>query len=142
MSFIGVGTTLAYGDSASPEVFTSVGKVANIGGPEIAKDEIEDTTLDSPNNFKEFLSGLKDGGQVTFTVHYTPATANQEQIITDVNADSSTARKNWRMTWVTPSPNIAVDFLAEVFSITFNTEPNAPVTMDVTLRVSGAVTIA
>ena len=93
----GVTSTLEYGDGASPEVFTAIGKIATISGPELSKEEVDDTTLDSPGGFKEFLSGLKDPGQVTFTVHRSPNDQNQEILFSDF---AGTARRNFRITWV------------------------------------------
>ncbi len=133
----GVGATLEFGDGASPEVFTAIGKVATWSGPELTKEEVDDTTLDSAGGFKEFLSGLKDPGQVTFTVHRSVNDQNQEQIITDM---TGSVGRNWRLTWVSLSPNWIADFSAEVFGITPSADPNAPITMDVTLRISGVVT--
>ncbi len=136
---VGLGTIIAWSDGASPEVFTAIGKVANIGGPEESAEEVDDTTLDSSGGYTETLQGLKNGGTVSFTMHRNPdAAANQAQLETDF--DAATTRK-WRITWPF-SPNELHSFQAFVQSLTRNTEPNAPITVDVTLKISGPVTRA
>ncbi len=51
-------------------------EVRNVGGPTLSRDAPEATNMDSPNGWKEFIKGLKDGGEVTFEVNYLPATEN------------------------------------------------------------------
>lgn len=149
MSFTGVGTILRRGQGTNPvpsvgsDTFDVVGRVRNIGGPNIQKEEVEDTTLDASGGFKEKLSGLKDGGNIEFALSFTPGTSatplNQHQaVIGDINLSTADSRRNWQMEW--PDGTIA-DFQGEVFSIGFNTEPNSPVDVSVSVTVNGAVTI-
>ena len=134
MSFKGVGTILARGDGSSPEVFTAIAKIVSIGGPEETKDELDDTTLDSTGGYKEFLSGLKDPGNLVLALNYNPAGTGQTALETDYAADT---KNNYRLTWPDSPPKI-VTVLAEVFSFSRNTEAASLVTADVTLRISGA----
>ena len=58
MSFTGVGTILRRGQGTDPvpapgsDTFDVVGRVRNISGPNIAKEEVEDSTLDAAGGFK------------------------------------------------------------------------------------------
>ena len=133
MSFKGVGTILERGDGASPEVFTAIAKIVSVSGPEESKDELDDTTLDSAGGYKEFVSGLKDGGSMTLALNYNPADTGQAALQTDYAAGT---KQNYRLTWPSSPPRI-VTVLAEVFSFSKNTEAASLVTADVTLRISG-----
>ena len=95
MSFKGVGTILERGDGASPEVFTAIAKIVSISGPEESKDELDDTTLDSAGGYKEFVSGLKDGGSMTLALNYNPADTGQAALQTDYAAGT---KQNYRLT--------------------------------------------
>ncbi len=46
----------------------------NVGGA--SADMVDVTKQSSANDWREKLSGLKDGGQITLTVHYDPDDAN------------------------------------------------------------------
>lgn len=70
--FNAFGTQFHRGDGGSPESFALVGEATDISGPELSRDTIEVTSHDSPNAFREWVGGLKDGGEVTFTVRYDP----------------------------------------------------------------------
>lgn len=146
MSFTGVGTILRRGQGTNPipapgaDTFDVIGRVRNIGGPEIAKEEVADDTLDAAGGFKEFLSGLRDPGNFTFALSFTPGTAatplNQHQaVIGDILLSTADSRRNWQVEW--PDGTIA-NAQGEVFNIAFNTEPNSPVDCTVTVRVNGA----
>jgi len=133
-SFKGVGTILARGDGASPEVFTPIAKIISVGGPDESKDELDDTTLDSTGGYKEFVSGLKDGGSLALALNFNPADAGQLALETDYAAGT---KQNYKLTWPSSPPKI-VTVLAEVFAMNRNTEAASLVTADVTLRISGA----
>ena len=148
MSFTGVGTILRRGQGTDPipspgtDGFDIVGRVRNISGPNIQKAEVEDSVLDSVGGFNEYLSGLRDPGNVEFALSFTPGTAaapaNQHQaVIGDINLSTAQSRRNWQIQW--PDGTTA-DFQAEVFGVNPNTEANSPVDVTITLRVNGAVT--
>jgi predicted secreted protein len=68
------GTQFKRGNGATPtEAFTTIANVTNISGPERTRDTIEVTSHDSPGQWKEFLGGLKDGGELSLDINYDPA---------------------------------------------------------------------
>jgi len=72
------GTLLQVGDGQAPEVFTTIAEVTEIGGPSLALDPLDVTSHTSPGAFREFIGGLLDGGEVTFTINYVPTNATQD----------------------------------------------------------------
>lgn len=131
----GIGTTLKVGDGASAEVFTLIGEVKNVNGPNVSNEQIEVTNLDSPNNFKEFIGGLKDGGEIQFEMNWIKGT-KQTQIRDDV---VSATLRNYQIVWPTsPSTTAVISAFPTSFAIT--AEPNAAITASVSLKLSGDIT--
>lgn len=149
MSMTGVGTILRRGQGTDPipavgsDTFDVVGRVRNISGPDIKKSEVEDTTLDAPGGYTEALSGLRDGGEFTFPLSFTPGTEaspanNHQEVIADINSNTANSRRNWQIQW--PDGTLA-DAQGEVFGVAFNTDPNSPVDVTITVRVNLGWTI-
>lgn len=75
-----MGTTFKMGPTTPT---TAVGSLTSIGGLELSADTIETTSLDSTGGFREFIQGLKDGGDVSLEGSLDKATtANQNAIYT------------------------------------------------------------
>ncbi len=64
------GTTLKVG--IVPAVVCGL---TSIGELNLTADQIDVTTLDSPDNYREFVSGFKDGGEVSFEGYFDPTDA-------------------------------------------------------------------
>lgn len=113
------GTVFQRGDGAGPEVFTSVIEVQNIGGPNINRGTIETTHHESPNNFREFLPNLPDGGEFSLEGNFCPASATQTTpLIDDFNNQNT---RNYKIVW--PDSG-AAQFAFVGFPTAFN--PSSP----------------
>ncbi|GHF73915.1 phage tail tube protein [Streptomyces thermodiastaticus] len=66
------GIALERGDGQSTETFAAIANVTSVKGPEIERETYDVTAHDSPDGWREFIGGLKDGGDVTLTVNYDP----------------------------------------------------------------------
>ncbi len=131
------GTVLKRGDGAGSEVFTAIGRVVSISGlGNGSSTEIDITDLSSTG--KEFLLGLKDEGEVTITLNLDTGDTMQTGLRTD--RDSRTLR-NFELTLTDSGPTvITFSALVKTFGIDVATEDKVP--LNVTLRISGAVTWA
>lgn len=58
-----MGTKLYHVDGGTETPIADLSRIGEVGGE---SDEIDTTTLDSPDGYKEFIPGLKDGGEVAF----------------------------------------------------------------------------
>ena len=47
-----------------------IADLAPVGGPELGRDAIDVSTMDSPNKFREFIPGMLDAGEVTMDINY------------------------------------------------------------------------
>lgn len=67
------GTQFRRGDGEDPEEFATIANVTNISGPSRERESIETTAHDSADQYREYIPGLKDGGEVTFDLNYDPS---------------------------------------------------------------------
>lgn len=68
----GYGSILSYG-TLGGTADTPIGQVLDVSGPGIAVDDIEITNNDSDDEAKEYIPGLVDYGEVSFTLIYSGA---------------------------------------------------------------------
>lgn len=68
----GFGTELRRSDGEDPEVFTPIANVTSFSGPSMEREAYDVTTQDQSNNFRTFIGGLVDGGEVEVEVNYDP----------------------------------------------------------------------
>ena len=67
MASNGLGTKIKLGENA-------IANLTEISGLEISADTIDVTTLDSADGYREFIGGLKDGGEVGISGFFDPTT--------------------------------------------------------------------
>ena len=133
---IGKGTLFKRGDGASPEVFTTVAEVKSISGPELSRDTLDVTNMDSTGNFREFVATLQDGGSVSFDINLIGDNTSQNNLDTDMN--NGTAR-NFQMLL----PNVGAtlySFTGLVTGFSVAVEIDGIITASITIKITGAVT--
>lgn len=124
------GTQLQRGDGAATEVFTAIANITSIDPPSIERETLDVTTHGSPDQWREHLGGLKDGGEVSFDLNYDPT--EHDTLVADFD---DTEARNYKVVW--PASLGSWEFAA----ILTGFEPSAPhdeqLTASVTLKVSG-----
>ena len=143
-AYIGRGTLLQRGDGGGPEAFTTVAEVLNISGPSISRDAVDVTTMDSPDQYREFIGGLLDGGEVTFDVVYDPVDPTIEPVaglLSELALVSGQAATNWQLVFSDPASTTWA-FPAIVTGIEPAESIDDKVMLSVTLKISGKVTLA
>jgi predicted secreted protein len=74
-------------DSTGAGAFVAIANVTDIQEPSRAREAIEVTAHDSPNRYREFIKGLKDGGEVEITLNYAPGNASHQALDDDFEED-------------------------------------------------------
>lgn len=74
-------------ETAVPATFQVIANVTDISGPSRSREAIEVTAHDSPNKYREFIKGLKDGGEVEITINYDPSATTHTALDTDFEED-------------------------------------------------------
>lgn len=68
-----LGSTIKWKNTASSTGdYVGVPEPKNVVVPQITQDYIEVTNLDSTSGFREYIAGLKDGGELGLECNYTP----------------------------------------------------------------------
>lgn len=131
---IGHGLDFKRGDGGSPTTFSTVGEITSLTAPTLTRDAVEKTHTQSPERWREFLGGLKDGGEVTAELNFDPADATTTSFLNDVNTNTL---QEYQIEW----PNGTT---WEFFGLITGFEPGAPLddrmTASVTLKLSGKPT--
>lgn len=75
----GYGALLQRGDGASPENFVTIMGVKSISGPDISRETHDTTEMASGINWRTFIGGLVDGGEISFDANWLPRDETQGQ---------------------------------------------------------------
>lgn len=126
------GVELQRGNGAGTEVFTKVAEVKDISGPDEKADQLEVTSLDSTS--KEYIAGLRDGGEVKCEANRIGTNAQQQGVYSDFAARTL---RNWKI--VCPDGE-AYAFAGIVIAHSLKFGTNAARTFSFTVKISGDVT--
>ncbi|MBH0241913.1 phage tail tube protein [Streptomyces sp. CFMR 7] len=69
------------------ETYSPIANVSDISGPSRSRESIDVTAHDSPNKYREFIPGLKDGGEVEITINFSPGNTSHTALDTDFESD-------------------------------------------------------
>jgi predicted secreted protein len=135
------GTLLKIGDGGDPESFTTITEVTDIGGPSLEMNTIEMTSHDSVDGWAEFVGGILDAGEVTFSINYIPTDSTHDAGTGLIKDMADRTVRNFQLVFPDGS-STTWSFSALVT----NFEPGEPVddklSADVTLKISGKPTLA
>ncbi len=139
-AFWAYGSTLQLGDGATPEVFTSIAEIVELTPPQMSRDEIDVTSHSSSDGYREFIGGLRDGGEVPFKANWLPSNATHDGTTGVLAQFNSNSNKNWKI--VLPN-DTGIDIRFVGFVKEFN--PDLPIEeqgqLEGTIKVSGKPTL-
>ena len=110
---------------------TAVADLTSISGPEISVDEVDVSSHDSPDMYREFIPGLKDGGSVSIEGNFTNA-ASQGNIQGLIDGDAKSA-----MTIDLPESLASWAFDGFITSFSTDTPYDDKITFSATIKVTG-----
>ena len=84
---IGHSITFKIQNAASPVAMVSIGEVESLSMPALARDAVEVTHMSSPEKWREFIAGLKDGGEVTAEIHFVPGSVGALLLMAQFDTD-------------------------------------------------------
>jgi predicted secreted protein len=79
--------TLLKRDSTGSGSFVTIASVEDLSGPSRTRNMIDVSAHDSPNKYREFVKGMKDGGEVTATINYRPGETTHQALDADFEED-------------------------------------------------------
>ena len=132
---LGIGTLFQRANNGG---WDTIAGINNITGPSLAQETIDATHMLSADNYREFIAGLRDGGEVSIDGDYAPQEATQAKLLTDLQAGTT---DNYRIVLPT-AMGLTWTFAAIVIAY----EPTGPsdgkYTFTVSLKISGKPTLA
>lgn len=90
-----MGTTLTKGKSGDELEDLKIANLTSIGEIGVESEEIDATDLDSPDNYKEFIAGSKDAGEVSIAGNIKDE-SNVEKMLALAESQSI---ENWTVTY-------------------------------------------
>jgi len=143
-----IGCQLWIGDGGSPEQFFAVPSCGDFTGPKKKTSTIDTTTHDSDSGYMDFISSLKDGGEVPFPIEFDPndIAHNETATVAGVNAGGlhylfeQRVKRNMRVALPT-SPATRFRFLGLVTGLDADLKVKGSIKSNVIIKVSGKPTL-
>lgn len=115
-------------------------EVRDVGFPSTEADEHEVTHLKSPDRYKEFIAGLRDGGEFPASFNYDPGSAT-DLLMAAASATGTVRKMRIAIPDTSGTGTIDWNFTFSAFVKKYGPdtmEPNAPIIATATIRVSRA----
>lgn len=90
---IGYGTLFYSDDGDSPGQWPLIAEVTSITPPGLSRDTVDATHMQSPEKWREFIAGLKDGGECQIEFNLVPGGATMEAMVAEFDSDEFTTRR-------------------------------------------------
>ncbi len=118
-----------------------VAELTSISGPNETMDTIDVTSHDSPDAYREFIAGIRDGGDISIEGNFIKAdTTGQIALHTDFQAGT---KRSWVIKlpgWSGGTPQISGNGFITAFSTSFPFEDK--IGFSATIKVTGKPTLA
>lgn len=137
MATAGVGTSLKRSaDDSSASTYTAISEVNSISGPNMSREMIDTTSLDTSGGYRTFIPSFRDGGEVTLACNF-----DRDNYITFLTDFQSSSITYWQI--VFPDTGATTfEFAAYVSALGQSTPNDDKLTMDVTLKISGEMEVS
>ena len=135
-AFLG-GFQFKRGDGGSPEVFTLVPEVYEIGNVGKTNALIKVTSFDSAGN-EEYIGGLSDGTEIQIKANLVLGSTQQLALQTDV---SNRANRNFQLAITDGTTTKTLSFGASCLAWSYEPAVDNRNSISYTLKISGAITI-
>lgn len=122
-------------DSTGAGAYVAIASVSDGDGPNQSRESIDTTAHDSPNKYREFVKGLKDGGDVNITLNWDPGQLTHVTLRGDFEED---ALRNYRIIFLPGDADEAtVTFAAMITDMGHAWPIDDKLEQEVTFKISG-----
>lgn len=123
--------------SSDGSIWDEIPECRGIPVPTKTQEYPEVTSLDSPNGYREYVAGLKDGGELSFEANYTEPGMT---LIEGLDGVEAYVRCTFPLQPSQTSAGDVFTFRAFLTATPNGTDVGAPVSMTINARVTGART--
>jgi len=103
--------TLGKGTTLSGSVTNAIGNITSLTLPTLTRDPVEITTMDSEDNWREFIPGLLNSGEVTFELNYDGSAAGNANVL---NTALTAVEATWTITFPDGSKYVIDGFITSI----------------------------
>jgi predicted secreted protein len=138
---IGYGVRFVRSTGNSPDNWENVGQIAEISGPSLGRDAIDASHSLSPSRYREFISGMREGGEVSFTILLAPSAsvgADHKKLLSDYESNSAVT---YRVIFP-DAANTYWQFSGLITALDHEVPIDNKMTVKVKVKVSGQPTLA
>lgn len=75
----GYGATFGREDDTTSGTYNAISEVVSITPPQLSRETVDVTHLNSADEYREFIAGIKDGGEISITMAYLGTANGTEQ---------------------------------------------------------------
>lgn len=133
------GSILQIGDGAVSENFSAIAEITELTPPSMSRDDIDVTSHQSSDGYREFISGLRDGGEVSFKANWLPTNSTQDGTTGVLESFNDNVNHNWKV--ILPSTLITISFVGFVTEFNPDLPIDAQADLSCTIKVSGKPTV-
>ena len=140
----GSGTLLQRGEGAGSETFTTVAEVTNVAMSGLTTETIDVSNHSSASAHREHIAGMKDAGDVTFSINYQPNlnSAAGHGHTTGILADyANRTDRNWKLVFP-DAGTTTFSFKGVITSWSTSAAIDSQLGADVTVKITSAPTLA
>jgi len=130
----GVGTVIQRWNTSTGN-WDKLAEVNSISGPTMTRDFIDITSLDSTGGYREFITGFRDAGTVTLNMNFTRTSYD----LMKADFENDTAQ-NYEIV-LSDTVNTSFEFEGLVTEIPLEVPTDDKITVSVTIKLTGAVTV-
>jgi len=134
MAISGKGTQFRRWNTSTGQ-WENIAQINSITGPGMSRDTIDTTALDTTGGYRTFITGFRNPGTLTLTMNFTRDT--YEQMKSDFEDDTP---KNYEIV-LPDDDNTSLEFQGLVTELPLTIPPDDKVTADVTIQISGQVSL-
>lgn len=128
----GIGTIFERWSGAD---WQSIAEINAIEGPDMDREDIEVTSLDTATGYEDYIPGFIDGGEVVLNMHFTRI--GYELMKQDFELD---VLRNYRISLPDDS-NTMISFEGLVIDLPISDQADAVIEADVSIQITGEVTV-
>lgn len=116
--------------------YTTIAEVQSFDGPSATLDMIEATHMESPDYYREYIPGLKDGGDLSLSLNYLPSNTTQNVLQEDLD---NRTKQYWKVVW-TDAVSSEATFRGYVTNFGQSGSMDGKLDASITIRITGKVT--
>lgn len=137
-AFWAYGSKLQIDDGAGN--YSDIAEITELAGPKMSKDSIEVTSHASASGYREFIAGMRDGGEVSFKANWLPTNTTHDGTTGLLESFNDDVNHNWKI--ILPNTLITITLVGHLTAF----EPDLPLEeqgqLSGTIKVSGKPTVA